>query len=253
ETTNDVCGARHMIDGVFYLGAKEDGEADGRPTDLADGDDGEAFQSGDDEDGVWFPTTFNAGRKATVVISNSLPGTLFAWVDYDLSGSWREETDNVFPEGTQLLSAYNWVVIDVPEIAAASPGSYARFRFVESGKVAQSGTAENGEVEDYRVPVLDSFRAWVIVDKLLYSPGDPVAVGFYVNETAQVTLICHRPDGTQRFLLTTTAEAGRHTLPERGDVVTAELPTGTTTIEMIATSLLSGATAWLTTPYVVSP
>jgi len=253
ETTNDAGGARHMIDGVFYLGAKEDAEVDGRPTDLADGDDAEAFQIGDDEDGVWFPTTFNPGRKATVIVSASLPGTLFAWVDYDLTGGWREETDSAFPDGVELLSAYNWVVIDVPETAVASPASYARFRFADSGKLAQSGTAENGEVEDYRVPILNSLRAWVIVDRLLYAPGDSVAVGFYVSETAQVTLICHRTDGMQTFLSTTTAEAGRHTFPEQGGGVTAELPAGTATIEMIATSLLSGATVWLTTPYVVTP
>lgn len=81
------------------------------------------------------------------------------WLDYDLSRSWQEDADNAFPEGTQLLSAFNWVVIDIPEIAVAAPSSYARFRFTESEKVGDSGLAENGEVEDYRVPISASFRA----------------------------------------------------------------------------------------------
>lgn len=74
-----------------------------------------------------------------------------------------------------------------------------------------------------------------------------------MNETSQVTLVCHRPDGTQRLLSTTTAEVGCHTFPEpHEEGLVAELLEGTGTIEMIATSLLSGATVSLTTPYVIS-
>jgi hypothetical protein len=243
-----------VIDGVYFLGNREDPEWDGQPTDLADGDDGEAYGKGDDEDGVWFPTTLNRDAKATVIVRASQPGNLFAWVDYAGDGSWGygEAPDRVFANGVPVGPAYNWIAVDVPAQASYTARSFARFRYVESGKAEVGGQVETGEVEDYSVVLAGTFRAWVMTDKIRYAPGEAVRIATYLNEPSQITAILHRPDGTQKALFATTAEVGRHVFPKDGDGFPAALPLGTCTIEVIATSLKSGMTAWLTTPYDVS-
>ncbi|MDD4904049.1 MAG: GEVED domain-containing protein [Candidatus Bipolaricaulis sp.] len=254
STTQDVDGARHLIDGVYYLGAREDAETDGQPAALALGDDDEPYGRGDDEDGIWFASTLNPGRQAVIVAAASQEGRLFAWVDYDMSGAWREEGDAVFSEGTRLAPGYSWVVLSVPETAAPAPLSYVRFRFTASDALLPTGVAENGEVEDYRVPLCASFRAWVMTDQVLYTVGERVEITFYVNEVSQVTVVRHRADGTSDVLWTSTVEAGRHEYPSpsgHGSLVAAG-PEGTSTVEVIATSLQSATTVWLTTPYLVT-
>ncbi len=251
-TRRESDGARHVIDGIFYLGGRLDAEPDGQPTELAVGDDEKVYSSEDDEDGIWFPTTFNAGRPAVVVASASKAGKLFAWMDYDMSGTWREKGDAVFPDGAPLAPGYNWVVVAVPDSATTAGFTFARFRFVESGILSPIGEAQNGEVEDYRVPLCATLRAWVMTDEVLCAPGDPLEISFYVNETSQVTLVRHRSDGTADVLWASTVEVGRHHYPDVGGVLTAALPEGTSTVEMIVTSLQSGNTVWLTTPYQVS-
>jgi len=250
-TTLASDGARHIIDGVYYLGVREDVESDGQPAVFALGDDDEPYQMGDDEDGIWFSTTFNPGRKAAVVVAASQAGRLFAWIDYDMSGTWTEDGDVVFPEGVDLVPGLNVVVIAVPEAAVGAPLSYVRFRFTKSDTLLSTGEAENGEVEDYRVPICAKFQGWVMTDQVLYGSGDPVRINFYVNEICQVTLVRHRGDGTADVLWTSTVEVGLHQYPESGGTLAATAPTGTSTVELIATSLQSGNTAWLTTPYVV--
>jgi hypothetical protein len=245
-------GARHSIDGVYFLGGREDPESDGQPTDLADGDDGEAYQKDDDEDGVWFPTTLNPGRKATVIVRASQAGTLLAWLDCTADGNWGFAVDAILGDGIETGPGFEWVAVELPKTASAAPRSFARFRFASVGKLSAAGEADDGEVEDYRVVIPATFRAWVMPDGIHYAAGDPVKLSVYLNETAQVTVIVHRPDGTQKALVTTTAEAGVHLFPEQGETYRAELPAGTTTIEVVATSLKSGVTVWLTTPYDVS-
>jgi len=157
-----------------------------------------------------------------------------------------------FPEGTDLKAGFNWIVLAVPDYAVGAPLSYARFRFTESEKVLPHGEAEGGEVEDYRVPISGKYRAWVMTDRVAYGAGDPLSIEFYVSEVSQVTLVRHRADGGSDVLWTSTVEVGRHRYPALGSIA-AVPPTGTSTVEMVAASLQSGATVWLTTPYLVTP
>jgi len=66
-----------------------------------------------------------------------------------------------------------------------------------------------------------------------------------------VTLVRHFPDGGAEHLWTGTMEAGRHEFPGDERPIRIEPVFGSTTVELIATSLQSGCTSWLSTPYSV--
>ena len=77
-------GARHVIVPGVYLGNLVDPEPDGQPTTPADGDDLDVLYPslGDDEDGVVFTSLLIPGQPATVDVTASVPGVLYAWVDF---------------------------------------------------------------------------------------------------------------------------------------------------------------------------
>jgi len=249
-TLLDDNGARHEIDGVYFLGMREDPERDGLPNELADGDDDPAWSRHDDEDGVWFATTLVPGQPAVAIVEASREGYLNAWVDLDESGSWLGENDKLFDEPELMDHGFNWIWFTVPEDLDHDIVTYARFRF-EGGHVGPHGETNRGEVEDYRVVVTPDLQAWILTNEVYYTPGEEIEVTFFISDIAQVTLIRHRTDGTTEVLSSGTFEPGRHTFPggfgDRGIPVGPSF--GIDTIEMVATSLRSGSTAWLTTPY----
>lgn len=242
-------GARHQIDGVYFLGMREDAERDGRPNELADGDDDPAWSSEDDEDGVWFVTTLVPGQPAVAIVETSREGHLNAWVDLDVSGNWLGENDKLFDEPQMMDPGFNWIWFTVPEDLDREAVTYARFRF-GGGQVGRRGETNRGEVEDYRLVVSPDLQAWILTNEVYYIPGEEIEVTFFVSDVAQVTLIQHRSDGTTEVLSSSTFEPGRHTFPGYGaGRIPVEPPFGIDTIELIATSLRSGSTVWLTTPY----
>jgi len=242
-------GARHEIDGIYFLGRREDAERDGIPNELADGDDKPAWSRSDDEDGVWFVTTLVPGQPAVAIIETSREGYLNAWVDLDMSGNWLGENDKLFDEPRMMDLGFNWVWFTVPEDLDREAVTYARFRF-GGGQVGYRGETNRGEVEDYRLAVTPDLQAWILTNEVYYLPGEELEVTFFVSDIAQVTLIRHRSDGTSDVLWSGTYEPGRHTFPgyDAGSIP-VEPPFGIDTIELIATSLRTGSTAWLTTPY----
>jgi hypothetical protein len=144
-------GARHLlVNPNAYLGSGVDGEGDGKPTELADGDDKTTTA---DEDGVQFVTDLRPDQDATIVVTANIGGYLYAWFDWD--------ADNRWDEGDQVFAA-QWLEPGSHELTVSVPGdaqvghTFARFRFstTTGGQVSQpSGLAEDGEVEDYRVEI----------------------------------------------------------------------------------------------------
>ena len=160
-TTFNTDGAnapRHqLVPGVsLRLGSTIDGESNGRPTAFANGDDN---TGGNDEDGVTFPT-FTAGSAATVVVNVvGSGGKLNAWIDWNGDGTFgagEQIASNVAMNGSSSLQSPTANNLSVTPPAGAVKGQLlaARFRLSSAGNdAATSGTAANGEIEDYMVMV----------------------------------------------------------------------------------------------------
>ena len=107
----------------------------------------------DDDDGVILPQLIN-GEDATIKVYARLPvgmgpGRLSAFFDWNLDGSFTDETPFFF---TNIVNGENTLSIPVPA-SAVSGETYARFRFSTS-TIGPTGTVTGGEVEDYRVEVV---------------------------------------------------------------------------------------------------
>lgn len=139
-------GARHRP-GPLFLGLAIDYEGDGQPDPTATGDD---LANSDDEDGVVFTSTIDPGQAATVDVLASMPGFLDAWIDFDGNGSWSDPGEQVFLS-QPVVAGVNSLVFAVPQSAVANGTIFARFRLSSTGKLLPTGSAVDGEVEDYAI------------------------------------------------------------------------------------------------------
>ncbi|HSX58559.1 MAG TPA: GEVED domain-containing protein [Tahibacter sp.] len=144
-------GPRHPIVPTLFLGATEDGEADGQPGVAANGD-------GADEDGVTLADlNLTAGSAATIrVAATNTSGSaaqLCGFVDFNGDGDFADAGEATFaaiPNGTN--GATFPLAFAVP--ATAVTASYARFRLsTDTGACSPVGAAPDGEVEDYPVGI----------------------------------------------------------------------------------------------------
>ncbi len=166
-------GARHIPISTIRLGAIiTDGDNDGQPGPLANGDDNE---NRPDEDGIEFgdgfvtiyrgPDPDNGNRNLTIygIIREataklkplaSISGYLNAWIDFNGDGIWNDEDEHIFKnEPVQPGPNYTTLSFDVPMDEYAG-GTYARFRFSTQTDLKPTGPAVNGEVEDYLILIL---------------------------------------------------------------------------------------------------
>jgi hypothetical protein len=142
-------GARHRIDPQLVLGNIIDGELDGLPSPLADGDDLDGAL--DDEDGIFFSSPLNPGGVASISASASMFGLLNAWIDFNQDGDWFDPAEAIFTD-TALGLGPNVLPFLVPADAVAGT-TYARFLFNSTGGLAPTGLADDGEVEDYQISI----------------------------------------------------------------------------------------------------
>jgi uncharacterized repeat protein (TIGR01451 family) len=149
-TTLATNGARHGIVMGFSLGATVDAEADGQPTTAADGD-------GADEDGVAFTDGTSFAACTTHGISVTLTNgagvqtpRLDAWIDFDGDGTFDEPRDRI-ANALALATGANPIAVSVPCDVATHTSTYARFRVSSAGTANPTGSAADGEVEDYLV------------------------------------------------------------------------------------------------------
>jgi uncharacterized repeat protein (TIGR01451 family)/CSLREA domain-containing protein len=143
-------GARHTIGGGLYLGSSIDGEADGQPSALADGDD---LDGTDDEDGVVFTSGLGLGLGAYLEVEASAAGLLNAWVDFNADGDWTDAGEQIFTD-LPVVAGINSLSFSVPAAGTIGPTG-ARFRIDSSGGLSPTGAASDGEVEDYLVEIIE--------------------------------------------------------------------------------------------------
>ena len=145
-------GARHGINRSIHLGQFEDSEPDGQPNNTAIGDDINPSQP-DDEDGVFFVGPVIQGEIATVQVVASVQGLLYAWVDFDINGSWAEPDNRIF-DARSVNPGTNTLTFSVPA-GAKSGRTMSRFRYTTlSVPVDYVGLVGNGEVEDHILTVI---------------------------------------------------------------------------------------------------
>ncbi len=140
-------GARHNTVFGFHLGASIDGDLNGQPSVLADGD-------GADEDGVTLPPVIVTGTTADIVVNATSAGLLNAWVDFNNNGSWADPGEQIFTN-TPLVAGDNNLTFAVPLTATVST-TLARFRYSTAPGLSYNGSAADGEVEDCQINIIDN-------------------------------------------------------------------------------------------------
>lgn len=141
-------GARHILDGVTFLGTYVDPETEGQPDPNALGDDNIGL---DDEDGVVFNSLLLAGSPVMISVTTASNGLLSLWIDYDGDGTWMQANEHVLMDFGLNAGTHNLSFI-VPVNATAGI-SFARFRFSNQPALSYTGLASDGEVEDYEVMI----------------------------------------------------------------------------------------------------
>lgn len=162
-------GARHLASDV-RLGSLLDVEADGQPGTGSSGDD---TTGDDDEDGAVF-TNLSPGAEASVQVTVAAAAgsaKLDGWIDFNGDGVWDDTTERVFDHA--VVSAG---VTDLPFAVPADAtlgDTVARLRVSTDGVAAPTGSALDGEVEDYAVTIGSSGSEFVIepVADVLESAG----------------------------------------------------------------------------------
>lgn len=159
--TQGVGAASHqVVPGTsVFLGAGVDTELDGQPDAGAAGDDSGAGTSNvglvsDDEDGVAFTSPVQPSMTTSVDVTAPVDElVLDAWVDFNADGDFGDAGEQVF--ANQLLAAgVNSLTFVAPADTAPFATIYSRFRVSSGGGLGPTGTAGDGEVEDYVLTTL---------------------------------------------------------------------------------------------------
>lgn len=141
-------GARHAPLGP-RLGDTRDIEINGQPSDAADGDD----VNGDDEDGVMFGVIGieSALAAVNVELQNAVTARVDAWLDFNGDGIW-DAAEKII-DNRQVYSGLQTLNFQIPAGLTARQ-TYARVRVSSQGGLDVDGPADDGEVEDYRVSLV---------------------------------------------------------------------------------------------------
>jgi hypothetical protein len=142
-----------------------------------------------------------SNNNNTVTLSATVPptmtGYLNAWIDFNADGDWDDvgeqiATDLVVATGNTPLT------VAVPGTAVAGT-TYARFRLSTEAGLTPTGTAVDGEVEDYQVQLLTAPTKSLIDSSETHTTNPFVAVG----EIVRYRLTMPVPEGSfTNFVIT---------------------------------------------------
>ena len=98
-----------------------------------------------------------------------------AWIDFDEDGVW-ESSEHVF-DSLPISAGSNTLTFAIP--SSVTPGTkFARFRVSSAGGLSPTGVANDGEVEDYTVAILEQDSIIVTAD-----PNNPGRDALFVTGT----------------------------------------------------------------------
>lgn len=146
-------------------------EASGFPAGIVHLGSGLIKVNGDDEDGIRFERVFTAGGQVPVVVTVSRDGRLDGWIDFNSDGDWNDQFENVFAN-VPVFAGENRFMINVPSNAGTGD-TFGRFRLSSVGGLTPTGLAIDGEVEDYRIQIVENDPPQVVV------PTDPASLPAY--------------------------------------------------------------------------
>jgi len=153
-------GARHIIKPGFYLGTGVDGEPNGLPSALADGDNNNGYN---DEDGVSISPFIAPGQAVPLIIVASDTGVINAWLDFNMDGDWADAGEQ-FITAQPVFPGANSFTFNVP--GGSTLGlTYARIRFSSIRQLSYNGLAPDGEVEDYALEIVEGDEGSVTIIK----------------------------------------------------------------------------------------
>ncbi|NCC73926.1 MAG: hypothetical protein EOM06_11065, partial [Sphingobacteriia bacterium] len=144
-------GARHVIDGITFLGLTVDSEPDGQPDPNAKGDDNNGVF---DEDGVFWGLSM-PGSSAQIHVITSVAGFLQGWIDFNADGDWNDAGEQIFTDEFIHFGSSVCLNYFVPSDAMIG-NTFARFRFSTQGGLTFTGLAPDGEVEDYLMEIIEN-------------------------------------------------------------------------------------------------
>lgn len=159
-TTSTNNGAAHLVAAGVSLGLLVEGDPDGQPTPLADGDD--VSDGTPDEDGVLLASgLLLPGVTNTVPIAASTNGFLSVWIDFYGDLDWNDPGENVALDAPIGAGTNNLPLFVPPTGLPSGTPIYARLRFsvqpltgqVSPPEYAGLAATVPGEVEDYVVPI----------------------------------------------------------------------------------------------------
>ncbi|MCU0960895.1 MAG: dockerin type I domain-containing protein [Pirellulaceae bacterium] len=174
-------GAGHRIVSGFYLGQFVDAEPDGQPSSLADAD--------ASDDGVIF-TPMVSGQLTTITVNASGGGFLDAWLDTNGDGDWEDAGEQIL-SSEPVASGSNTISFRVVATAVGVP-TYARFRLSSAGGLSPTGTAADGEVEDYAVTIMPNpwhnmSRPWDVNGDSHVTPLDALLIINLINANPPIS------------------------------------------------------------------
>jgi hypothetical protein len=161
QTTASDNGPSHTIVAGLRLGANVDNDSGTLQNALANADDSDGALP-KDEDGLANPAAdlaLTIGPQPTVNVrvtnTTGTAATLYGWIDYNANGMFDNATERasiVVPNGANNTT----VTLVFPAVPPGFFGTtYARFRLSTDIAAANpTGTAADGEVEDYRATIV---------------------------------------------------------------------------------------------------
>ncbi|HTN74521.1 MAG TPA: SdrD B-like domain-containing protein [Pirellulaceae bacterium] len=180
-TTLAQDGARSTVMRDFGLGALQDGEPNGQPSELANADN---YTGIDDEDGVQWLTPMIPGQWAVIRVTVEsgvyYPGQLQGFVDFNRDGDWNDSGERIVLD-RRLGTGVHDIAFMVPANAQAGR-TYARFRYAYEFGLGPTGASISGEVEDYMQYIVGDVPQATPDNYTFTSSGTPIQLFVTAND-----------------------------------------------------------------------